>query len=158
RTRPDGLDPAGTAGRWLRGLDGEAVSLVQRGTTHGVLQSTKAPPTVRPELAAPIKALIEEEPSFGYRTVAGLLDINKNTVQRLWRTDLSRNRLVIAVERTSKEKPPTLRLGVLDKNPGDDLLSHADAHYHRRVCVSLPSSEWDRVVPQSYCHQGDRGG
>src|SRR5690606_38211723 len=68
------------------------------------------------------------------------------------------------VERSSefpearKEKPPTLRLGVLDKNPGDDLLSHADAHYHRRVCVSLPSSEWDRVVPQSYCHQGDRGG
>src|SRR5690606_33940331 len=103
RTRPDGLDPAGTAGRWLRGLDGEAVSLVQRGTTHGVLQSTKAPPTVRPELAAPIKALIEEEPSFGYRTVAGLLDINKNTVQRLWRPDLSRNRWVIAVGRTSKE-------------------------------------------------------
>src|SRR5690606_31845613 len=33
-----------------------------------------------------------------------------------------------------------------------------DAHYHRRVCVSLPSSEWDRVVPQSYCHQGEGGG
>lgn len=34
---------------------------------------TKAPPRVKPELAEPIKALIEEEPSFGYRTVAGLL-------------------------------------------------------------------------------------
>lgn len=31
-----------------------------------------------------IKALIEREPSFGYRTVAGLLGMNKNTVQRLF--------------------------------------------------------------------------
>jgi len=23
-----------------------------------------------------------------------------------------------------------------------------DPHYHRRCCVSLPSSGWDRVVPQ----------
>lgn len=45
---------------------------------------TKAAPKVRPELAAPIKALIEEEPSFGYRTVAGLLGMNKNTVQRIF--------------------------------------------------------------------------
>ena len=40
----------------------------------------------------------------------------------------------------------------------NDLLLHADAHYHRRGCVSLPSSEWDRVVPQRYCHQGEGGG
>ena len=45
---------------------------------------TKAPPKVRPELAEPIKQLIEEEPSFGYRTVAGLLGMNKNTVQRIF--------------------------------------------------------------------------
>jgi len=45
---------------------------------------TKAPRTVKPELAAPIKAMIEEEPSFGYRTVAGLLSMNKNTVQRIF--------------------------------------------------------------------------
>jgi hypothetical protein len=32
------------------------------------------------------------------------------------------------------------------------------AHYHRRVCVSLPSSGWDRVVPQCYFHQGEGGG
>jgi len=31
----------------------------------------------------PIKAMIEENPSFGYRTVANLLDFNKNTVQRV---------------------------------------------------------------------------
>lgn len=45
---------------------------------------TKAAAKVKPELAAPIKALIEEEPSFGYRTVAGLLAMNKNTVQRIF--------------------------------------------------------------------------
>ncbi|TWI05719.1 putative transposase, partial [Lysobacter ruishenii] len=45
---------------------------------------TKAAPKVKSELAEPIKALIEEEPSFGYRTVAGLLDMNKNTVQRVF--------------------------------------------------------------------------
>ena len=44
----------------------------------------KAPPKVRAEFAGPIKALIEEEPSFGYRTVAGLLGMNKNTVQRIF--------------------------------------------------------------------------
>src|SRR5690606_27063275 len=44
----------------------------------------KAPSKVRPELAEPIKQLIEEEPSFGYRTVAGLLGMNKNTVQRIF--------------------------------------------------------------------------
>jgi putative transposase len=45
---------------------------------------TKGTPKVREELATPIKVLIEQEPSFGYRTVAGLLDMNKNTVQRIF--------------------------------------------------------------------------
>jgi putative transposase len=45
---------------------------------------TKSAPKVKPELAEPIKALIEAEPSFGYRTVAGLLEMNKNTVQRIF--------------------------------------------------------------------------
>ncbi len=32
--------------------------------------------------------------------------------------------------------------------PGDDLLSQdLSSHYHRRCGVSLPGSEWDRVVP-----------
>lgn len=44
----------------------------------------KAAPKVRAELAEPVKALIEQEPSFGYRTVAWLLGMNKNTVQRLF--------------------------------------------------------------------------
>ena len=58
-----------------------------------------------------------------------------------------------------KRKPPSsYELGGLDKAPGDDLLLHADAHYHRRGCVSLPSSGWDRVVPQRYVRQGEGGG
>lgn len=47
-------------------------------------QPTKAPPKGRTDVAEPIKALIEAEPSFGYRTVAGWLAMNKNTVQRIF--------------------------------------------------------------------------
>jgi len=47
-------------------------------------RAVRSAPTVRPELATPIKQLIEAEPSFGYRTVAGLLGMNKNTVQRIF--------------------------------------------------------------------------
>lgn len=47
-------------------------------------RSVKATPKVNPKLAAPIKALIEESPFFGYRTVAYLLGMNKNTVQRIF--------------------------------------------------------------------------
>jgi putative transposase len=39
---------------------------------------------VQPRFAQPIKAMIEENPSFGYCTVAHLLDFNKNTVQRVF--------------------------------------------------------------------------
>src|SRR3546814_17311879 len=37
RTRPDGLDPAGTAGGRLRGVDGEAVPPVRGGAAQRVL-------------------------------------------------------------------------------------------------------------------------
>lgn len=47
-------------------------------------RSTKAAPKVREHFARPIKAMIEENPSFGYRTVAHLLGFNKNTVQRIF--------------------------------------------------------------------------
>jgi len=39
---------------------------------------TKAEPKVQDRLLTPIKAMIEENPSFGYRTVAHLLEFNKN--------------------------------------------------------------------------------
>jgi len=70
--------------------EGFEVSMVKLCRWFGVARRTvyyrptKAPPLVKPALAEPIKALIEEEPSFGYRTVAGLLGMNKNTVQRIF--------------------------------------------------------------------------
>ena len=51
-----------------------------------------------------------------------------------------------------KEKPSTLTGKVLGS--GDVLLSHGlSPYYHRGCSVSLPCSEWERVVPLRYCHQ-----
>ena len=47
-------------------------------------RSTKAAPKVQERFETPIKAMIEQEPLFGYRTVASLLGFNKNTVQRVF--------------------------------------------------------------------------
>jgi len=44
----------------------------------------KTAPKVQECFAEPIKKMILEEPSFGYRTVAALLGFNKNTVQRIF--------------------------------------------------------------------------
>jgi transposase-like protein len=59
--------------------DGFEVSMVTLCRWFGVTRrsvyyrSTKDAPKVKPELAEPIRELIEAEPSFGYRTVAALL-------------------------------------------------------------------------------------
>ena len=45
---------------------------------------TKAAPKVQDRFEKPIKAMIDQDPSYGYRTVAGLLSFNKNTVQRIF--------------------------------------------------------------------------
>jgi putative transposase len=45
----------------------------------------KSAPKVDLKFAKPIKALIEQSPSFGYRTVSHLLGFNKNTAQRVFR-------------------------------------------------------------------------
>ncbi|MEX3583297.1 MAG: hypothetical protein VB137_13220 [Burkholderia sp.] len=76
-----------------QGLKDEGVSVlmtklcqwfgVARRTTY--YKPTRSPAKVKPELAEPIKEMIEAEPSFGYRTVAGLLGMNKNTVQRIFK-------------------------------------------------------------------------
>lgn len=72
--------------------DGIAVPLTKLCAWFGVPRRTvyyrpsKAPPKVDPCFAEPIKAMIEAEPSFGYRTVAWLLGLNKNTVQRIFQT------------------------------------------------------------------------
>jgi putative transposase len=44
----------------------------------------KSRPKVQERFAEPIKRIIEAEPSFGCRTVASLLQFNKNTVQRIF--------------------------------------------------------------------------
>jgi putative transposase len=41
-------------------------------------------PVLQERFTQPIKQMIEENPSFGYRTVAYLLNFNKNTVQRIF--------------------------------------------------------------------------
>ena len=65
---------------------------------------------------------------------------------------------VLRSSTSAQKQTPSLGWGFGVEDPGDDLLSHAAAHYHRRGCVSLPSSGWDRVVPQRYVHQGEGGG
>lgn len=47
-------------------------------------RSRKSAPKVKPELVESIGEMIEQESSFGYRTVAHLLGMNKNTVQRIF--------------------------------------------------------------------------
>ena len=70
--------------------DGIAVPLTKLCAWFGVprrtvyYMPTKAAPQVDPRFAEPIKAMIESEPSSGYRTVAWLLGFNKNTVQRIF--------------------------------------------------------------------------
>ncbi len=55
---------------------------VARRTTY--YKPTRAPAKVKAEPAEPIKEMIEAEPSLGYRTVAALLGMNKNMVQRIF--------------------------------------------------------------------------
>lgn len=40
----------------------------------------KKPPVLQERFVQPIKALIEREPSYGYRTMTHLLGFSKNTV------------------------------------------------------------------------------
>ena len=62
--------------------EGVAVSIAKLCTWFGIPRRTvyyrpvKAAPKVNPRFAEPIKKMIEEEPSFGYRTVAWLLGFN----------------------------------------------------------------------------------
>lgn len=47
-------------------------------------KARKAAPKLQERFVQPIKMMIEDNPSFGYRTVAHLLGFNKNTVQRVF--------------------------------------------------------------------------
>lgn len=74
---------------------------VARRTTY--YKPTRSPPTVKHELAAPSKELIEAEPYFSYRTVAALLGINKNTLQRIFQQVRKR----AMAQRPRIDPPPT---------------------------------------------------
>ena len=53
-----------------------------------------------------------------------------------------------------RQKRARLQLLGAGHIPGDDLLSQdLSSHYHWRCGVSLPGSEWDRVVPPRSGHQ-----
>jgi hypothetical protein len=47
-------------------------------------RETQAPPKAQPERAGRIKALFKQEPSFGYRAVVDLLEMNWNAAQRIF--------------------------------------------------------------------------
>ncbi len=49
--------------------------------------------------------------------------------------------------------PARVELGCFEGEPGDDLLSHGNPHYHRRGVVSRSCSGWEGVVPTRYGHQ-----
>ena len=69
--------------------DGDNVSLSQLSRWFGVprrtlyYKPTKAAPRVNPVLAKKVKELIDELPFAGYRTIAFLIGLNRNTVQRI---------------------------------------------------------------------------
>jgi putative transposase len=70
--------------------DGYSVSISQLCRWSDVPRRTvycppvQSTPVVQARFAEPIKAMIEAQPSYGYRTVAHLLGFNKNTVQRVF--------------------------------------------------------------------------
>ena len=60
---------------------------------------------------------------------------------------------------TGKKIPPTHQSwGYRVKTLAMTYSRMTKSHYHRRGCVSLPCSGWERVVPQRYDHQGEGGG
>src|SRR3982751_6213258 len=57
-------------------------------------------------------------------------------------------------EKTSGESEKPVGVSQRVFRSGDVLLSHdLSSHYHRGCSVSLPCSEWERVVPLRYYHQ-----
>jgi hypothetical protein len=65
-------------------IDGRAVPMVWAAAVDGVLPANEVAAKGEARAGGLIKALIGAQPSFGYRTAAGLLGMNKNTVQRIF--------------------------------------------------------------------------
>ena len=81
RTRSDRDDTLGTASRRHYRLDQQAVPVV-RGVPRRTVyyRARQGGPVGVGALRGPDQGMIEENPSFGYRTVARLLGFNKSTV------------------------------------------------------------------------------
>ena len=122
--------------------DGFEVSMVKLCRWFGMARRTvyyhrptKGPPVIKPELAEPIKALIEEEPSFGYRTVAGMLGMNKNTVQRIFQLNGWQVRKRAVGRRPRIEALPSVATATsphLDLLPIKLIIATASAHAGQR--------------------------
>ena len=107
---------------------------------------TKAAPKLDEKFVQPIKALIEEEPSLGYRTVAWLLWFNKNTVQRIYQIKgwQVRKRSIGArprveampsvAERPMKDGQPTCAVSGLVRTAGQ---------HWRLLWIATHASFWD---------------
>src|SRR4051812_28009845 len=73
-----------------------------------------------------------------------------------WFFDLTHYRLTSMRRANSGMQKPRARFQARGFSSGDVLLSHnLSSHYHRGCSVSLPCSEWERVVPLRYYHQRD---
>ncbi|WP_254871572.1 hypothetical protein [Pseudooceanicola sp. HF7] len=84
RTGIEPLHPAGHLGRRHCCVYRQAMRVVRHSSAGGYYEPVKAAPKVDPRFFGPIKKMIEETPSFGYRSVAWLLGFNKNTLQRIF--------------------------------------------------------------------------
>src|SRR3954465_12584599 len=71
-----------------------------------------------------------------------------------WFFDLTHYRPTSMSRANSGRQKPRARFQARGFSSGDVLLSHnLSSHYHRGCSVSLPCSEWERVVPLRYYHQ-----
>src|SRR4051812_30449307 len=71
-----------------------------------------------------------------------------------WFFDLTHYRRTSMSRANSGMQKPRARFQAQGFSSGDVLLSHnLSSHYHRGCSVSLPCSEWERVVPPRYDHQ-----
>jgi hypothetical protein len=71
-------------GRRNRSLDQQDFPLSRDSVPYGLLPACEVRAEGQSGAWAPVKALVEQGPSFDYRTVAGLPGMNKNTVQRIF--------------------------------------------------------------------------
>jgi hypothetical protein len=91
---------------------------------------------------------------YAYKPWNGVNPVEESYLQNGRRgTDRSRLNNLLDSHYQGKKRARLLVKGA-GQIPGDDLLSQdLSSHYHRRCSVSLPGSEWDRVVPLRSGHQ-----